>query len=619
MSLVSIADEDAFAESLVATVQQPFLVLDYLLCVRAANQSFYETFKVTVAETIGAGIFDLGNKQWDILSLKRLLKEVLPSQSEVTRFEVRHTFPSIGNRVMLINARRLVREENKAPLIFLSIEDVTDQALDADRIKQERDFSDAIIETLKDPLLVLDQNLNVIRANDAFYETFAVNKDDTRRLKIYDLGNGQWDIPKLRDLLENTLEKTRSFRDFEVDHVFPSIGRKVMRLNGRALFNDGHKTRILLVIEDITERTRREAVVRFHAKALNSVNDAVVALEGGTKITFWNLPAEKLFELPSSEMMGRPIKEVCDGVEVDDANSLSPLFGDHGDFQSEGWIEHHIRLKRSGRDLWLESATADVEGEDFKPGRMVVLRDVTEKKKVDIELRRKNEDLELFAALASHDLQEPLRMVSMYVSLLAKRYKGKLDSDADQYIDFAVTGASRMGQLIKDLLRYAQTQIDRTKLKPVNLREVVNGALEDLKILVQESHASVVLGELPEAVVDTGLMRQVFSNLISNSIKYRGERPLTITIDAEKDSGQVWVVRLKDNGSGFDVSQADRIFQLFQRLGPKGETSGTGIGLTLTKKIIEAHGGRVWADSEPGAGSCFSFTLPPPEATMEQL
>jgi PAS domain S-box-containing protein len=614
----SISDEDAFAQSFVATVQQPFLVLDHELRVKVANQSFYDTFKVSAEETIGDRIFDLGNKQWDILSLKRVLQEVLPSQSEVTRFEVRHVFPRIGNRVMLINARRLIRDANKAPLIFLSIDDVTDQVADADRTKQERDFSDAIIETLRDPLLVLDGDLHVIRANDAFYGTFAVDKDETRRIKIYELGNGQWDIPKLRELLENTLEKTCSFRDFEVDHVFPSIGHKVMRLNGRALFNEGEKTRILLVIEDITERRRRDAIVKFHARALNSVNDAVVALEGGSKITFWNLPAEKLFDLPSSVVMGRPIKEVCDRIEIEDATSADPLFADRGDFQTEGWIEHHLRLKESGRELWLESATAEVEGEDFKPGRMVVLRDVTTKKRVDLELRRKNEDLELFTALVSHDLQEPLRAVSSYVSLLANRYKGKLDADADEFIGFAVSGASRMKQLISDLLRYAQAQIDLTKLKPVNLQKVVNEALQDLKILVQESGAEIIVGELPEIVVDTGLMRLVFSNLISNGIKYRSDKPIRITIDSEMCAGRDSIICVRDNGKGFDMKQADRIFRLFQRLEPKGEATGTGIGLTLTKKIIEAHGGKIWAESKVGMGSHFYFSVPSPENSMPQ-
>jgi PAS domain S-box-containing protein len=458
----------AFAKSLVATGKQPFLILDRALRVMEANQPFYETFKVSADETIGTHIGDLGNKQWDIRSLIRLLEEVLPDTAEVERFEVRHTFPNIGNRTMLINARRLVRDEDKEPLIFLSIDDVTDQARATAHLVKDLDYSDAIIETLRDPLVVLDESLHVIRANDAFYETFSVNKDQTRRLKIYELGDGQWDIPALRDLLENTLDKTESFRDFEVDHEFPSIGRKVMLLNGRALFSEGQRTRILLVIEDITERMRREAVVRFHAKALNSVNDAVIALEGGSKITFWNLPAEKVFGLSKSAVLGHPIKDVCDRLEIDRSTNSPPLFGDAGDFSIVGWKEHHLYLKASGKELWLETATADVEGEDFKPGRMVVLRDVTAKKKADIELRRKNDDLDTFNALISHDLQEPLRMISSYVSLIAKRYKGKLDSNADEYIDFAVSGATRMKGMITDLLRYAQARIDPSKLKKVS-------------------------------------------------------------------------------------------------------------------------------------------------------
>ncbi len=233
-----------------------------------------------------------------------------------------------------------------------------------------------------------------------------------------------------------------------------------------------------------------------------------------------------------------------------------------------------------------------------------------ELEKANFSLRRSNADLQRFAYIASHDLQEPLRMVASYMGLISRRYQGRLDADADTFIGYAVDGAKRMQALILDLLAYSRAGSQQMNLAPTQLEEVLNDALGLLRSTVADSGAEITHDPLPELMVDPLKLAQVFQNLIANAIKFRQpERAPKIHISAQRD-GAAWHFTVADNGIGFAEKDAERIFQLFQRLHEMGKYPGTGIGLAITQRIIESHGGRIWAESEPGAGSKFHFTLP---------
>ena len=234
---------------------------------------------------------------------------------------------------------------------------------------------------------------------------------------------------------------------------------------------------------------------------------------------------------------------------------------------------------------------------------------VTELQSTHDELRRSNADLEQFAYVASHDLQEPLRMVSSYVTLLERRYQGRLDADADDFIHFAVDGAERMRQLIQDLLAFSRVGTRGGELVPTDSRAALARALENLQVLIDETEARVIFEEMPEVNADPGQLELVFQNLIGNAIKYRGEDRPKVSVSAVAEEGH-WLFGVKDNGIGFEQKFADRIFGVFQRLQTRSEYPGTGIGLAIAKKIVERHGGRIWAESEPGLGSTFWFTMP---------
>ncbi len=226
------------------------------------------------------------------------------------------------------------------------------------------------------------------------------------------------------------------------------------------------------------------------------------------------------------------------------------------------------------------------------------------------ELQRSNADLMQFAYVASHDLQEPLRMIGSYTGLLARRYHGQLDEAADRYIRFAVEGANRMQALIQDLLSYSRAGTQDLEKKPVSSEQVVQTALRNLDLAIKESSAVVRYGNLPVVDADETKLVQVMQNLLANALKFRKAQVVPEVSITAQHAGDEWTFAITDNGIGFDPKYCDRIFQIFQRLHGIGKYPGNGIGLAICRRVIEHHGGRLWAESQPETGSTFFFTLP---------
>lgn len=224
-------------------------------------------------------------------------------------------------------------------------------------------------------------------------------------------------------------------------------------------------------------------------------------------------------------------------------------------------------------------------------------------------LERSNRELEQFAYVASHDLQEPLRMVSSYTQLLARHFEGQLDEKAKKYIDYAVDGAVRMQRLINDLLAFARVGTRATPFKPVDTHALLGAAIKNLSVSIAEARTMITNDDLPTVSADASQLTMVFQNLAANAIKFRGETPPHIHVSAVQRDRE-WVFSVKDNGIGIDEKYKDRIFIIFQRLHTREEYPGTGIGLAICKRIIEHHGGRIWFESQPGRGATFFFTIP---------
>jgi signal transduction histidine kinase len=240
-------------------------------------------------------------------------------------------------------------------------------------------------------------------------------------------------------------------------------------------------------------------------------------------------------------------------------------------------------------------------------------------KQAQEELARSNQDLEQFAYVASHDLQEPLRMVATYTQLLAERYRGKLDGDADKYIHYAVDGALRMQKLVQDLLAFSRVGRQGFSLHSVDCNNVLQAAVKNLEVAIQESGAVVEHAQLPAVMADCSQLTQVFQNLIGNAIKFRSSEPPVIRVSA-KATGKEWVFSVSDNGIGIATEHKENVFVIFRRLHTRAEYPGNGIGLSICKKIIEQHGGRIWIESELDHGSNFQFTLPvKPQSSEDEL
>lgn len=281
--------------------------------------------------------------------------------------------------------------------------------------------------------------------------------------------------------------------------------------------------------------------------------------------------------------------------------------------QRVGGGEFSVRVPVEGSDELATLASAfngmAANLEETTVSRDRLAREIVAREAMGEELQRSNDELQRFAYVVSHDLQEPLRMVSSYLQLLSRRYTGKLDQDADEFIAFGVDGANRMSSMIEGLLEYSRVNTEGASLSDTDLEQVLDEALANLGLALEESGVELRRGALPTLPADAGQMQRLFQNLIGNALKFRAEESPRVSIEALRD-GERWRISVSDNGIGIPADHAERIFTMFQRLHTREEYAGMGIGLAVCKRIVERHGGRIWVESVEGEGSRFYFTLP---------
>jgi PAS domain S-box-containing protein len=370
-----------------------------------------------------------------------------------------------------------------------------------------------------------------------------------------------------------------------------------------------------LLKEIQTERQLAESEARL-ADIVRSAMDAIFAIDGELRVCLFNAAAEQMFGCPAAEAIGQPITRF-----------ITDCFGSRSGREARGGrpcagalppplmrMEMH-GIRPDGTHFPLEVSISQVEV-GAKKLCTLIARDISERKKSEQilaeqanDLRRSNADLEKFAYVASHDLQEPLRMVASYVQLLQRRYQGRLDARADEFIAFAVDGAKRMQDLLHDLLAYSRLASRGRILEAVDLEAVLNEVLANLAMATQESGAAVTNDPLPTILADRTQMVQLLQNLIGNAIKFRSPETPRVHIGVTRHD-QECCFCVRDNGIGIDCQYGERIFVIFQRLHGRAEYPGTGIGLAICKKIVEYHGGRIWVESTPGKGAAFYFTIP---------
>jgi len=380
----------------------------------------------------------------------------------------------------------------------------------------------------------------------------------------------------------------------------------------------GNPTHEIAVYNDITAQREAEARLRESEELyrqtfqLAASGIAHVGLDG--RFLQVNRSLCDILGYSEAELVGRSVKEVSH-PEDKDLTDRERARVHEGEIDSVRFEKRYLR--KDGAPVWVELAVALARDPHGHPQyEIAMFDDITERKQAEEalkaaheELKRSNSELEQFAYVASHDLQEPLRMVSSYTQLVMKRYGDRLDGDAREFMAYVVDGAARMKQLIEDLLAYSRVGTKGKDFKPVAVENALKRAVTNLHAAIQESGAEITHDALPTVDADEVQLAQLFQNLMGNALKFKGSETPHVHVSAVELPDE-FQISIKDNGMGIEPQYFERIFMLFQRLHTKGDYPGTGIGLAICKKVVERHGGRIWVESEPGKGSSFNFTLP---------
>lgn len=513
-----------------------------------------------------------------------------------------------------------------------------------EQITEARDYAEAIVATIREPLLVLDKNLKIKSANSSYYQSFKVNQEETEGNFIFDVYNKQWDIPALRTLLENILPEKTSFKNFEINLNFQNLGERIMLLNARELrLQNGTEKLILLVIEDITElRVKTIALQLKENELLNkdisarilekeklekAVVERTAELEKVNKeLIFQNQEKEKR----ASELIVANKELAFQNNEKEKRAQELNLANTELAFQNKEKEKKASELIIANKELAIQNKEKEKKAIELINANKELAFQNTEKEKRAIELMIVNKELESFAYVSSHDLQEPLRKIQTFAGRILEKENQNLSDTGKDYFIRMISAAKRMQQLIEDLLSFSRINMAERKFENTNLKKLIEDIKKELKDTIEEKNAIIEIKEMCKANIIPFQFRQLINNLLSNAFKFsRPNLPPHIVIESsiingndiniEKSNlplGRITLnknychVSVSDNGIGFEPQYSKRIFEVFQKLHRKEEYAGTGIGLAIVNKIVENHYGVITATSELGKGSRFDIYFP---------
>lgn len=533
----------------------------------------------------------------------------------------------IGERARTMSALRRERDELEARVATRTRElEQSNRALNRDLVEREKAESKfkALLESAPDAIVIADRDGHIVLVNSQVEKLFGYPRGEL-------IGRPAGILLPARYQESGSAFARRIFENPRVRQMGAGLELHGASKDGREFpieismspLETDEGTFVCSAIRDTTERKLAEATRARLAAIVESSQDAILSRDLEGHILSWNLGAERLFGYHASEVIGRDIamvppermKEITDNRRLIRAGKLV------SDYQT-------VRLAKDGRRIDVSLSGSPIKDDSGKViGMASILRDITPLKEAQqalknahdeletrvaertAELSRINAELEKFAYIASHDLQEPLRTVINFSDLLERRYQDKLDDEAREFLGFIVSGVARMRRLVGDLLEFSRTGQERVVRSPVDLEAALGRVLSSLAQSLAECGAAVTHDPLPTVLADGGQLEQVCQNLIANAIKFRSDRAPEVHIGVETRAAE-WVFSVRDNGIGLDPRFATRIFEMFQRLHGVGKYAGSGVGLAICKKIVERHGGKIWVDSTEGRGATFYFTLP---------
>ena len=566
----------------------------------------------SVAEIVPDGLRDLVSSGGALATAAAVARQVGIATELVGLRKDRSTFP--------IEVMLSAIEDGERLLVTVAVRNISIRRVADKRLAAMEARYRGLLEAAPDAMVVVNKRGNIVLLNAQAEKQFGYSRDELLGQKVTNI------IPE--GFAERLIaDGTRTAADALAQQIGTGI-----ELVGRRKDDSSFPIEIMLSPLDSTEgilvtaairdislrRAADEHLAQMESRyrgLLEAAPDAMVVVDQGGEIVLLNVQAEKKFGYVRDELLGQKVTNIipegfAERLVSDALRSTEDALAQ----QIGTGIELYGR-RRNGLEFPIEIMLSPLASSE---GTLVTaaIRDISLRKRAEAnllqkmdELNRSNEELEQFAYIASHDLQEPLRMVASYTQLLSRRYSGKLDDDADEFIAFAVDGASRMQRLIQDLLTYSRISSRAQELVDTSSEAALSQAILNLRGAIEDSGAIVTHGPLPVVMADEMQLIQLFQNLVGNAIKYQAGGTPTVHVSATADGARSWRFAVEDNGIGVDPQYYDKIFGMFQRLHGREEFAGTGIGLAVCKKIVERHGGRITVESTPGHGSVFCFTL----------
>ncbi|WP_252490079.1 PAS domain-containing protein [Natronococcus zhouii] len=580
-----------------------------------ANDALLEMWGQTLEESMGKTPREIGYEPWHAEMHEREIDQVVETKEPV-RGEVAFPHAELGRRIYDYIFAPVLNDEGEVEAIAGTTRDITERKETEEALQESEKRFRALVNASSDVVYCMSPDwseMQYLEGQGFIADTHESTSDWTNKYIHSD------DQERVMEAID---EAIRTKSSFELEHRVEQVDGGLGWTFSRAvpmLDEDGDIVEWIGMASDITEQKDRERELERALDLLEKTER--IADVGGWEIdvetqdVFWTDYIFELLEVDADEEP--PLEEALTMYHEDDQPIVQEAV--ENALESGDPFDVEVRIRTDSGDVrWLRlqgvPETVDGEVVSFRGAA----QDVTERrererrlKEVVDKLEESNERLEQFAYAASHDLQEPLRMVSSYLQLIENRYADALDEEGAEFLEFAVDGADRMRAMMDGLLQYSRVDTRGDSLEAIDLDAVFADVHQDLQVKIEEHDAEITAEGLPRAMGNTGQLRQLFQNLLDNAIEYSGDDPPRVHVSAEQaNGGDEWVISVSDEGIGIDPEQADRVFEVFQSLHSQDEYDGTGIGLALCERIIERHGGEIWVESEPGEGAIFSFTLP---------
>ncbi|MCX5667287.1 MAG: PAS domain S-box protein [Candidatus Omnitrophica bacterium] len=609
-----------YANSIIATLREPFLVLDKSLRVISSNQAFYTTFKVAEKETIGHPLPDLGDGQWNIPKLLELLKEIIPEKKIVTDYEVGHKFEHIGERTMVLNACQLrvpkkiagivtagikeEEEEEDEELILLAIEDITERKRLQEELKGSEERYRRAFETSKNVLLLVHKTGgDILSSNASARELLGYSQEEFLKKKLWEIGMVKDDkgFQEIVSILEK--EGVVHYGDT------PVKTKKGLSINTEIFLVDKAKV-IQCNINDITERkvaeeALKEAEIRFKTIFNESMDGMLLAYVGTRRFAVCNPKICKMLGYTEEELMRMKVDDIHPEKDL-------PFVIKQFERQAKREIElaEGLPVKRKDGSICYADVNTSLITLAGKKYLMGSFRDVTERKKTEEALKEIVKAKSAFTSMVSHELRTPLSALKESISQVLEGMLGTLTTDQRKFLDIAKRNVDRLARLITEILDFQTLETGKIifKIQDNDINEVIEETKETMNIIAKEKGLDFILNldkDLPKIKFDRDKISQVLSNLVNNSLKLTEKGNITIST---MRGNNIIQVSIKDTGPGIREEDIPRLFQQYEQLERK--TGGTGLGLAISLEIIKAHGGKIWAESTFGQGTTMQFILP---------